>query len=151
MKISLEKVKRPITKIGKTLWSNLLLIFLIFLLLDFVLGFMLFQKYYLNPINESSNVVPTLNINKSLMEKTASDFSEREDKFNKALDKSYQDPFLSYGTTETPSESIEGGESNQSNGSQQEENSQDQSGPSASDLEQLQQLLELQEQQNNSQ
>ena len=92
-KLNTEKIKEQTKSFLIKIWRNLSLILLFFLILDLIIGGILFWQYFINPQQEEQ-ITPSLAINKDLAEKISNEWIKRDALFENAAEKEYPDPFL---------------------------------------------------------
>ncbi len=85
-----KKLKTIIEKIR----LNMIFVLLIFLLIDLMIGGILFWYYGFYGINKDLQVTPPLVLNQSSLDEFSSRYSIREIEYNKALYKKYNNCFL---------------------------------------------------------
>lgn len=91
MKNIIFKIKKSLVKTAEKMWQDVYLLFFLFLILDIIIGFGFFLKYYL--YQEKIEAYPLPKINQDLLNDFSAEFQKREQNFKNADNKTYSDPF----------------------------------------------------------
>ena len=92
MELNTEKIKEQTKNFLTKVWRNLFLILLFLLLLDLIIGGILFWQHFLSS-QQKEQTTPSLTINKDLAEKISNEWAKRDNLFENAAEKEYPDPF----------------------------------------------------------
>ena len=93
MQIVNKKIKNVLLRIMNKFWHKLFLILIILLILDLLIGVILFSCYCSNIKQEEAKFYLPLEINEGLVNRLSSEYQAREEIFNQAKEKIYLDFF----------------------------------------------------------
>lgn len=88
-----KAIKKGLVALFKKISQNLFLVLLFLLLLDAVLGWLFFWKYYLKSDEANVQITQPVKLNQALKTKTFSVWEEKEAASLAAKTKTYPDPF----------------------------------------------------------